>query len=343
MANTATHNTITGPKYGESRNMPWNVMGKELSGNAWTDLGKALDESGLDFDVKMVPVTAYEKADNEPMAFAEFIDAPKSRAVVRPWGDGQAVVGVTGTRFTPIQNRDAFSVATPLVDEYGATIAGMADFRHGGASLMVLNLNRPIELERPDGGLDVMELDLLVKNAHDGSSALTFALTEMRLACTNALPMAVNGAQRVWKISHTPNAQERMDLAKKAILKAVGYQEKVQVVAQAMMNQEMVDAEFAKMVSSLFPVDAEATGKVADRKREVQSDLLALYRTSPTLDGIRGTRWGGYNALTEYLDHFRPVRATNEGVARAEGQLEGPNVRAKDRVFKMFSADLVPA
>jgi phage/plasmid-like protein (TIGR03299 family) len=333
---TTTANTITGPAYGESRQMPWNVMGADLTGKAHKDLGKALKESGLDFDVRTLPVVAYDKADDEDLIFATFVEADKSRAVVRPTSEGEKVVGMVGTRYTPIQNRDAFAVATPLVGEYGATIVGMADFRHGGASLMVLDLGRPVNLVRPDGGTDAVDLNLLVKNSHDGSSALTFALTPMRLACTNALQAAIGGAERAWKISHTPNAQERMDLAVKAIKEAVGYQEKFAAAAQAMMDQPMVDAEFAKIVAGIWKVDPEATGKVADRKRETQAQVIDLYRNSPTLEGIRGTRWAGYNALTEYLDHYRPVKG-QEDVARAEGALEGPNVRVKGNVWKMFA------
>lgn len=332
---TTTANTITGPQYGTSREMPWNVMGTELTGKSHTDLDAALAESGLDFTVRTLPVVAHDGPKDEPVAFHTLIDAEKSRAVVRPTPQGDKVVGMVGTRYTPIQNRDAFAVGRDLVGDYGAKIVGMADFRHGGASLMVVDLQRPIVVER-DGVADTMDLNLLVKNSHDGSSALTFALLAERLACTNALQAAIAGAQRSWKISHTPNAQERVSLAVKAIKEAVGYQEKFQAVAQKMLDTDMVDAEFAKIVARLWPVDPEATGKVADRKRETQAQVIDLYKNSPTLEGLRGTRWGGYNALTEYLDHFRPVKG-DEAVARAEGALDGPNVRVKSNLWKMLA------
>lgn len=332
---TTTANTITGPQYGTSRDMPWNVMGAELTGKAHTSLDAALAESGLDFTVRTLPVVAHDGPKDEPIAFHTLIDAEKSRAVVRPTAEGDKVVGMVGTRYTPIQNRDAFQVAEDLTDGYGATITGMADFRHGGASLMVMDLQRPIVVTR-NGVEDRVDLNLLVKNSHDGSSALTFALTPMRLACTNALQAAIGGAHRSWKISHTPNAQERVSLAVQAIKEAVGYQEKFQAVAQKMLDTDMVDAEFAKIVAGLWKVAPDATGKVADRKREVQAQVIDLYKNSPTLEGVRGTRWAGYNALTEYLDHYRPVKG-QEDVARAEGALDGPNVRVKANMWKMLA------
>lgn len=321
-------NTITGPQYGTPREMPWNVMGKALSVTSTTNLDVALAEAGLDYQVRTLPVFAHE-------ADGLLLSASKSRAVVRPTPDGDKVVGMVGTRYTPIQNAEAFSIAQDLIG-FGAMITGLADFRHGGASVMAVDLGRPVVLDRPDGGTDTIDLNLLVKNAHDGSSALTFALTPMRLACTNALQASIKTAERSWKISHTPNAMERVSLAEQAIKEAIGYHDAFQAEAQRMMDLEMVDAEFAKIVSNLWKVDPEATGKVAERKRDTQDQVMDLYLNSPTLEGIRGTRWGGYNALTEYLDHYRPVKG-DAVLARAEGALEGPNVRAKGKVWNLMA------
>jgi phage/plasmid-like protein (TIGR03299 family) len=326
-----TTNTITGPQYGTSREMPWNVMGAELTGKSHKSLQAALSESGLDYDVEVWDTIA-----TDPLT-GRTLESPKAAQIVRPTPDGLKVVGSTGRRFTPIQNRDAFAVAEDLVGSFGAVISGMADFRHGGASIMVLDLQRPVDLVAPDGTVDRVDLDLLVKNAHDGSSALTFALTPMRLACTNALQAAVRDAQRSWKISHTPNAMERVSLARTAIQEAVGYHEHFAQAAQAMMDAPMVDAEFAKIVASLWKVAPDAEGKVAERKRDTQAQVVDLFQNSPTLEHVRGTRWAGYNAVTEYLDHYRPVKG-DETQARAEGALEGPNVRVKGNVWKMFAA-----
>lgn len=318
-----TTNTATRP-------MPWDVMGTALSGQAHTSLPKALKASGLDYDVEVWDTRAVD-----PLT-GRVLESPKAAQIVRPFDGSMQVIGSTGRRFTPIQNRDAFAVAEDLVGDFGGTIKGLADFRHGGASIMVVGLPDSIVLRTPSGHDDVVDLNLLVKNAHDGSAALTYALTPVRLDCTNALQAAISGATRSWKMSHTPNAQERVSLAREAIREAVGYQEAFRAQAQAMVDQPMVDAEFAKIISRMWKVAPDAQGKVADRKRETQAQVMDLFRTSPTLEHVRGTRWAGYNALTEYLDHYRPVKGQAD-VARAEGALEGPNVRAKDRVWRMFA------
>lgn len=324
-------NTITG------REMPWDVMGHALKPSSTTNLTKALKDAGLDYQVETWDVQATRPTRD---GSGQTLSADRSQALVRPMPDGSMkVVGVTGTRFTPIHNSDAFGIATDLVGDFGATIAGLADFRHGGASVLALALpKQDVTLQTPDRTEDVTGMHLLIRNAHDGSSALTFAITPVRMDCTNVLPVAIKGAKRVWKINHTPNAMDRVDLAREAIREALGFSAAFQVQAQAMMDQRMTDAEFAKIVARLVPVKDDAEGAVAERKREQRAQIINLRRDSVTLDhGVRDTLWGGYQTFTEYLDWYRPVKG-DAAIARAEGAIDGPNVRRKMQMWDLFSS-----
>ena len=333
-----TNNTPAGsPAYGSGvpaadRRLPWNVMGKRLDGMDYASTADALADNGLNYQVEM-----WNLAGVHPQTGAT-LPAANLRTVVRPMPDGShKVLAASGVRYTPIQNDVAFAVADDLKADHGAKIVGAADFRSGGASLMVVDLTAPVTLVTPDGTEDRTDLFLAIKNAHDGSAALTFAFTPVRIACTNALPAAISGAVRAWKINHTPNAQERVDLAAKAIRDAVAYRDAFTVAAQAMMDQAMSDREFDAIVARMFPVaeGREAT-KAGQNALEVRAQMTSLYGQSETLEGIRGTLWGGYNAITEWYDWARPVRQAGEDVARAEGALEGPYTRRKANVWDTF-------
>lgn len=322
-----------------ARQLPWDAMGSALTTNA-TTVEAALKESGLDYTVEVrgAQSTNAPRPDGSGWNARKALEAPGFQAIVRPMPTGEEkVLAFTKKRYTPIQNLDAFQPADYLVKEFGASIVGAADYREGDRSLLAVRLPETVSLVRPDGGEDAVDLDLLIINDHAGNAALTLALTAMRLACTNAVPAAIKGAERVWKISHTPKAQERLDLAADAIQKALVYRDAFQEKAQAMMDQEMVDAEFAKLVQKLYPVKKDAEGVAAERKRALHADLLNLWSESPTLEGIRGTRWAGYNVFTEYLDHFRPVRGA-EAQARGEGALDGPYARQKAAIWNTFAA-----
>ena len=337
-----TTTTYASTREASARKMPWNVMGKALDVDA-TSVTDALAKTGMDYTVRLIDVQGIETVKggaNDGLTVTH--DAPMFRAVVRPLPDGSdKLLGITGTRFRPIQNVEAFAPADYLVSEFGAKIVGAADYRNGSASLLVVDLAEPVILDRPDGGTDRIDLDLLIKNTHDGSGALTLALTGIRLACTNAVQAAVRDAERVWKISHTPNAKARLDVAAEAIKKATSYRQEFTIAAQAMMDAPMIDAEFAKIVSGIWKADAADDTKAAERRREVQAEVLGIYRSSSTLEGVRGTRWAGYSAVTEWLDWARPVKGDSDQAkaqSRAEGALDGPYVRAKARAWSTFAA-----
>lgn len=321
-----------------ARQLPWDAMGGALTTEART-VAAALKEKGLDYTVERRVAGAGHRLDGADDAnnTRQRLAAPTHQALVRPMPDGsEKVLAFTKKRYTPIQNRNAFKLADHLVAEWGATISGAADFRNGDRCLMAVTLPETINLAGRDGNADPVSLNLLIVNDLAGNGALTLALTPIRIACTNALPAALKGAERVWKIHHTPNGQVRLDLAADAIRHSLEYRDAFQAQAQAMMDQTMVDAEFQKMVAKLYPVKKDAEGVAADRRRATQAQLLNLWKTSPTMDGIRGTRWAGYNTVTEFLDHYRPVRG-EEAVARAEGALEGPYVRQKAALWNMFA------
>ena len=321
------------------RPLPWDVMGKALTKGVRKTVADTLAASGLDYTVEVREAVSGHapRPDGSGINARTAITTPDFQALVRPMPDGtERVLGFTKKRYTPIQNVDAFNAADILVREFGAKIIGAADFRAGDRSLIAVDLASPVTLTRPDGGEDRVDLDLIITNDHAGNAALTMALTPIRVACTNALPAAIRDAERVWKISHTPNAQKRIELAEAAILKAVTYRDAFQEQAQAMMDQAMVDAEFQKLVAKLYPTKGRGE-RAAEAAATVQSQLLAAWQTSPTIEGIEGTRWAGYNVVTEYLDHFRPVRG-EEAVSRAEGALDGPYVRQKAKLWQVFAA-----
>lgn len=325
--------TATAPA---NRVAPWDVMSGTFE-LEHPDVAHALAATGTDYEVEVRDLYS-ARYDVATSKHADFIQAPNLRTVVRPMPDGtEKVLGAVGRRWSPIHNADAFSVADTLVKDSGAVISGAADYRSGAASLLVVDLRRPVVLTLPGGTKDVTDLQLIMKNSHDGSGALTFALTGVRLACTNMLQAAVAGAERVWKISHTPRADERVNLAHQSIIKALAYRDAFEDQAQAMVAAAMTDLEFERMVERLWPIPEDAkSDKAGDRRREIHGEVMHLYRESETIGDARGTLWGGYNALTEWHDWARVVH--NGEAARAEGSLEGVHVRAKMKLWETFSS-----
>lgn len=66
--------------------------------------------------------------------------------------------------------------------------------------------------------------------------------------------------------------------------------------------------------------------------------LAWLLHDSPTNDGIHGTRWGAYQAVTEYLDHYIPVKAKDHDSARATRVVTGEYDQIKRDAFARLAA-----
>lgn len=326
--------SVTAPA---DRRLPWDTM-SGLSGQDFPSVEAALAATHLDYQVSVWDLYGAPRQEAPLLGTGNLIHAPELRTITRPMPDGSTkILAATGSRFTPIQNADAFAVADDLVADHGSKIVGAADFRSGGSSLLVVDVNRPVTLRLPNGTEDVSDLSLIIRNAHDGSAALTFALTSMRLACTNALRASIAGARASWKVSHTPNSAERVNLAMQSIREVVAYQDAFTVAAQAMVDQAMTDAEFSKIVARIWPI---ATGKedskAGQHAQAMREDVGTLYQSSETLEGARGTLWGGLQALTEWYDWSRPVRSDDADRTRAEGALDGPYARRKANLWDMF-------
>lgn len=326
-----------------ARRAPWDVMGDRLT-VADAPLRDVLTSTGLDYEVRSAEVVAVERSHaDEPIALANFYDAPNFQAIVRPMPDGTTkVLHIPGNRYTIVQNDAAFAVVDPLRD-LGASVIGAADFHGGGSSMIALSMPQEVTVRAVSGADDITRMNLIIVNPHDGSGSVSYALTPMRLACTNALPAAFSHAQRTWRVRHTNSAHARVAAAQEAVMKAAGYAESFAETAQAMADKRMTDTEFRRIVERMWSVDDDDERASATRKRNQRQDVLDLYQASETLDGVRGTLWGGYNAVTEYLDHMRPVRVGGDvgererAVRRAEGAIVGETVTRKERVFSQFA------
>jgi hypothetical protein len=70
---------------------------------------------------------------------------------------------------------------------------------------------------------------------------------------------------------------------------------------------------------------------------KVREDMLWSFMESDTNDNIRGTRWAGYQAVTEFADWMYPVRGDGKDVKRALRTVTGGNDDMKTKAFNLLS------
>jgi phage/plasmid-like protein (TIGR03299 family) len=245
------------------------------------------------------------------------------------------VLGVVGPAYTVIQNEAHADLLNTLVDESGAHFETAGSLRGGRAVFLSMKLPTTMQI----GGVDAVDLYLVALNSHDGTSAFRLLVSPVRVVCANTQALAIRRAQASFSIRHTSGAKGNIAQARQALGLTFRYVEAFEAEAEKLIAQEMTDAQFQGIIGTIWTPtpDSKRSETIAANRTEILSEL---FRTAETNANIRGTRWAGYQAITEYLDHFAPIAdKANPAAARAERVAVGGNTAAvKTRAFELIAA-----
>lgn len=310
--------------------------------DAWHKLGTVLPdvftaETALEvahlggWNVRKTPLTTIDES-------GLLIPVPDKFATVRtnPFEGGTDLLGVVGSKYTPIQNEDHCELLNALVDESGAHFETAGSLKGGKEVFVTMRMPNHMLI----GGVDEVDTYISALNSHDGRSAFKLLVSPVRIVCANTQAAAIKAAQSTFSIRHTKNHAQAMNAARQALGLTFNYIDGFQQEAEKMIQQTMTDAEFAKIIGKSFGAAPKATDTTAsaNKIRTVHADLMSLFTDSPTATQIRGTRWAGYQAVTEYVDFFSPVRTKGDAqTARAMRALGETGIAVKTKAFDLLS------
>ena len=307
------------------REMPWHGLGAVLDEYP-ESIADALQKAGLEWGVTqgdVLVVAAPEWTDDfDKVHPAEIVPARGYRANIRQ--DTGDVLGIVSDDYKVVENREAFKFMDSLIgsDLHFETAGSL----HGGRKVWVLSrLPEFVEV-----GGDQVGNYLYVANSHDGSMAVTAAITPVRIVCANTLGAALHrsesgvNAQRTYKFRHTGDLQAKFDEARNVMGISINYAEQFKVLGDRMAQEPLSVNRFdRKVVKPLVGLDKpDELGKRALTIREGNREALVnLFEgkspTGDTTGNSPGTRWTAWNAVGEYADHFRRVTSRTDQMARS--------------------------
>ncbi len=264
---------------------PWHGIGEVIQEAPTSD--EAIKIAKLDWKVVQEPVYMKDGTEVENL-FLNIRDNTKD------------VLGVVRGRYNIIQNDESFK----FVDNIIQNSQGIECRYETAGSLF--NGKRVFMLVRmPDVNIlgDEIENYLFFSNSHDGSSGLMAGISNVRVVCNNTLQMAEKNAQRLWKIRHTQSIKERQFEAEKALGLALTYNERIKEDAEKMALQRIDEEKFFRA----FFAELKLSEKNAE-KTLVQ--LRDIYTGKNDLQNFRGTAWGMYNAVADFVSNAEPLRQT---------------------------------
>lgn len=270
---------------------------------AWHGLGtvvpdaqsseEAIRLAGLDWDVLAKPI---------------FLDngdqIPERYAIVR--STDNKVLGIQSDHYKIMNNKEAFAFTDALLEndvcqvKYAA--AGALD--EGRRIWLLAHLPERLILSDP------IVPYLVFATSHDGSSALTAAMTPTRVVCQNTLTMALNQAKRSWSIRHMGDIMGKRADAARTLNLAVKYMDTMEITAEEYQQKKISRQMLNDIIEMVFPLDDEDSNRVQNNVMALRNQFLDVYAEARDLKKFKGDAWGVYNAFGDFATHIKPLRQT---------------------------------
>ena len=266
---------------------PWHRLGTYLGENAVT-AEEAIVAAGMDWEVSTQEISCNGSI------------IPDFKAIVRE--DTQEVLGIRKNKYTPYQNKDAFKVLDPFIGLNQAVWHTAGVLGKGERIWVLAKLPGQIEVTKND----VIDKYFLLANSHDGSTGIKLAFSPVRVVCANTLKRALVGDESlIMNIRHTKNHEIKI----KKAMKVLGLVEKIatefETDAKKMYEFKMSDADIDNYLAEVSNIVGEAK-----EKTKLYTDKSYIrYRDyieggiGTDIQGVKGSLWGAYNAITEAIDH----------------------------------------
>lgn len=245
---------------------------------------EAIVAAGLDWEVE-----------SQPLFLPSGVEVPDRRANIRV--TDQKYLGTVGSRYTIVQNRDAFDFTDGLIGE-GCVYETAGSLAEGKQIWLLARLPEAMQI----AGDDVMPY-LCFMNTHDGSSAVTVFTTGVRICCQNTLNMALGSAARKWTGRHTATIKGRMDEAATNLKLATKYMEEMKKSCEKLALKNIDQDKLLKLIRDLLPEKEGMSDSAQSDLREARNDIWIRYTYAPDLVDREHTMLRFLQAVSDAESH----------------------------------------
>lgn len=279
------------------REVPWHKLGTIIS--EAPSITDGINLAGLNWEVLERPI-AYDNGATLKSGI-DYVKIDGYKSLIR--SDDQSVLSIMKNSYTPLQNQVAFDFFEPFLQAKAASLETAGSLKEGRVVWVMARLNKaPIEV----GKGDEVNKFLLLSNSHDGTLAVRVGFTPIRVVCSNTLTSShSSSASQIIKIRHSKSVNNRLDNIQE-IINAVDAQfeataEQYKFLASKVINKE----DFENFVKIIFKLKDDPNDRDKLRKDRMMLTITKLFENGAGshLKSAKGTRWGAYNAVTEYLTH----------------------------------------
>lgn len=300
---------------------PWHGLGVAIPRGQELNIEDAIKIAGLDWEVALSHIFTEDGKGDSLGILNHFVTYRKS---------DNAILGIVGSDYKPLQNRDAFKWFQPFLESGEATIETAGSLK-GGTKIWVLAkiCRDPLVVEKED----IIEHYVLLSNSHDGSLAVRVGFTPIRVVCNNTLCLAHESkASQLLRVKHTSRVLENLEDIRETI--NLAQQEFAATVSQykRLAAKGINSADLIKYVRLVFDLK-ERERTLAQEK--IVPGVVQLFETGRGSHMAGRSYWGAYNAVNEYLNYFRGKTQDNTLNSLWFGDSSRINKKALNIAMKM--------
>lgn len=272
---------------------------------AWHGLGTVVSDTLSSHDA-LVAANLNWAVNPEPIYLSGNLEIEGKKANVR--NTDRKVLGIVSDKYKVVQNEEAFSFIDELLENDIEPVrfesAGSLD--EGKRVWMLAHLPGRVIL-----GDEIIPY-IVLANSHDGSMAVTCAMTPTRVVCQNTLTMALNNASRSWSIRHMGDIKGKREDAARTLRLAVSYMGKLEETAEDFQQRKLTKESLNAVLDIMFPTDEENTNRKNGNILDQKEQFLRVYASALVSDlaKFKGDAWGLYNGFADFAAHSEPLRET---------------------------------
>ena len=295
---------------------PWHGLGSQLPEKQPLEIWA--QAAGMDWQIKESPVHfSIDNVHNASM-FGSF---DEQKVLYR--SDTNSALSVVSNRYQVVQPMEVLEFYRDLTEQAGFELETAGVLKGGRKFWALARTGKSTVLK----GNDLVNGYVLLATSCDGSLATVAMPTTVRVVCNNTLSIAVNGAEQAVKVSHRSNFDA--DAVKRRLGIAVSqwdqFMYEMKVLSERKVNVKEVNRYFETLLSSNPADTVSAIGNKSHLKLlNAQSESVMpnerAYKKLQTMYGGQGrgaeltaakdTAWGLLCAVTEFVDHERQARST---------------------------------
>lgn len=268
---------------------PWHRNSTPITEEEGYDSELVGQRAGISGKVEKVPVVTFD-THQETGAF-----------VIRRVEDGKILGKPVGATFQPLQWTEAMKPFEPFLKSREARIETAGSLRGGSRVWALAKINRdPMVIAKGDE----VNKYILLSHGHDGSLAIRFGFTPIRVVCANTLALAHrDNASKLIRIRHTEQAVVTLEKVHETMNLANAEFEATAEQYRFLASRHINTADLMKYVKTVLKIDPKE--ELSSRMKNIVEKVIGMCESGigNDISSVRGTWWTAYNGVNEYLSY----------------------------------------